>query len=545
MVRKFYSKDERQIIEHMNENLGTQHRCKPYDLNNDHDLKEFFIMLAASYMDYRKYRNIVDNLCEELDESIELYDPLTWFSTKSEAMSGDKIMQQALSQLESAEGYLDQLYESAETELKTLIRSIMHKPDETQRFIWKQVYQFNENKIEALFEALIEATHTYTIDEGYEMLCSYMQKVDSEGKRQSHLLSDQPILLRLELLNEWCSEEDREVLMKYAQTTKQGTIVRDVLIPSDMRLHNLHYAIQRLFGWQNSHLRSFELDEKDTARLTGNRVREWSELAGSLFRGVPMDEHDKFWDDEDYTGGSFKIWLKKKYSGPYEYGGYTEVYDVASEGIKTLIEHFPMVEVRESFENYYERTKDSPKNIKDPLKILRKAPILDLTINELKDSISFDTNLFELMEKLEIRQIIGASGSPLAEFDDLVNDKEHLLSGILPNPVTNKLLYNYDFGDNWIVEITRFSDINKLVQQGVVDEDWMDEAIRIVAEKHKPVCVHKKGDYVMDDVGGMGGYTEFLRGIYISDDKEEKDELKKWAQGMGWSNRKVALKNML
>lgn len=544
LVRKFYSKDERQIIEHMNEHLGTKHRSKPYDWNNDHDLKAYFMMLVASYMDYKKYWDIVDDLCEELDESMELYDPLTWFSTKVEGFTGDKIIQKAHKQLVSAEGHLYDLYDRAETELKTLIQLIMQKPAETQRFIWKESFEFDDNKLDALFEALMDAPHTYTVDESYDMLCSYMQKVDSEGKRLSHVLSDQPILLRLELLNSWCSEEDREVLMKYAQATERGAIVRDILIPPDMPLHNLHYAIQRLFGWQNSHLRAFELDEKDTARLTGNRVREWSELAGILFRGAPVDDHDKFWDD-DYSSGNFKAWLKKKYTGPYEYGGYTEEFDVVKEDIELLIERFPMVEVREAFNDYYERIKDTPNDKRAPAKILRTAPILDLTMNELTDAISFDTNLIELMEKLEIRQVLGAPGSPLAEFDDLVTDETVLLPGILPRPVTNKLFYNYDFGDNWMVEITRVDDFNQLVQQGVVDQDWMEEAMRIVAEKHQPVCVHKIGGYVMDDVGGMRGFTDFLRGVYIDDDKEEKEALKEWAKGMGWSGRKVALKNML
>jgi len=357
--------------------------------------------------------------------------------------------------------------------------------------------------------------------------------------------SDQPILLRLELLNEWCSEEDIEVLMEYAQTTERGTIVRDVIIPSDMHLHHLHYAIQRLFGWQNSHLRSFELDEKDNLRLTGNRVREWSELAGILYRGVPIDEHDKFWDDEDYTGGNFKIWLKKKYTGPYAYGGYTEAYDVAREGINMLLKNCPTVEVRESFYDFYERTKNLPQSKKGSVKTLRKAPMMDLTLKELTDSISFDSDLFELMEKLEVRQVLGTTGSSFAAYKDLVSGEGHLHSDMLPNPVTSKLVYKYDFGDNWVVEVTRYSDHDTLLQQGVVDQEWMDEAVGIVAEKYKPVCVHKVGGYVMDDVGGMRGYADFLRVVYLHGDKEEKEALKEWATSMGWSNKKVALKNML
>ncbi|HKL10662.1 MAG TPA: hypothetical protein VJ990_04425, partial [Clostridia bacterium] len=75
--------------------------------------------------------------------------------------------------------------------------------------------------------------------------------------------NEESILLHMELVNERCSDDEKKLLMKYADATERGTITRDVLIPADMPLHNLHYAIQRLFGWQNSHLRAFRLDEKD------------------------------------------------------------------------------------------------------------------------------------------------------------------------------------------------------------------------------------------------------------------------------------------
>ncbi len=73
-----------------------------------------------------------------------------------------------------------------------------------------------------------------------------------------------------------------------------------------MPLHNLHYAIQRLFGWQNSHLRRFVLPEEIYNRLTGGTVKGWTDLAGILFQSHGEGEHDVFWDD-DYQSGSIKV----------------------------------------------------------------------------------------------------------------------------------------------------------------------------------------------------------------------------------------------
>lgn len=63
--------------------------------------------------------------------------------------------------------------------------------------------------------------------------------------------------------------------------------------------------------------------------------------------------------------------------------------------------------------------------------------------------------------------------------------------------------------------------------------------------KHTPVCIHKDGVFVLDDVGGLGGFADFLGNIYESDSKEEQAEYRAWAQSLGWSTRKVSNKMTL
>jgi len=538
MNNNFYSKDERQFIDFLNKNLGTQHRNKPYDFNNKEDLKDLMILLVGKYMDFRKYWSKCDDLYGELDESIELYTPLTWAAMTNSDISGDKIILQTISALGVVESNLSDLYMQTEAELKELIGIIMKKSDEIQNHIWNGIYHFDEKAFENLFNKVGEAEYTYSIDESFKLFCSLMNNVKNEMIEMESTKNDHPIMLHLELINEWCDEENLQMLMNYADTTEKGTITRDILIPADMPLHNLHYAIQRLFGWQNSHLRAFRLDAEDYKRLTGNRVKEWSDLTGILFSGVPDDENDRFWD-EDYMDGNFKTWLKKKYSGPYEYGGYTENYDVARASVDGLIRRFPEIEVRESFHVYYERNKGKKQHEKEPIRILRRAPILDLTMDELKNTINFESGLDELLEKIEVRHVLGSKGEQLAEFDEIING----VNGDLVRPVTDKLIYSYDFGDNWIVEITKIDNYDNLNDS--VENSDLDQAISIVKEKYKPVCIHKKGGFVMDDVGGMSGYTDFIHTIYKSDDAEEKKSIRQWAKGAGWNNRKIEPQNML
>ena len=162
----------------------------------------------------------------------------------------------------------------------------------------------------------------------------------------------QPIRLHLELKDEYLSDTQKRMLKRYGESKTGDSITRDILIPSDMPLHNLHYAIQRLFGWQNGHLRSFYLPEKIYNALTDRTVKGWSDLVGILFQPPSEAENDVFWDD-DYESGSFKIWLKRKYIGPYVYGGWMENEGVAKQDIQKLLERFKTVEVKEKFADYW------------------------------------------------------------------------------------------------------------------------------------------------------------------------------------------------
>ena len=360
--------------------------------------------------------------------------------------------------------------------------------------------------------------------------------MDEEG----HFTDGEPVLLHMELVNDMCSDEERKLLMKYADATERGTITRDVLIPWDMPLHNLHYAIQRLFGWQNSHLRAFRLDEKDYDRLTGSRVREWASLVGILFQGLPDDEYDKFWDD-DYIYGYIRTWLRKKYTGPYVFGGYTEEYEEARGSVDELISRFPTVDVRESFFDYHERTKGKKDCESDGIRIIKTAPILSLTVRELMNSISFDSALDELLERLPVAEVLGVKGAELAEFEEIKNWTEERIF----KPATDKLIYNYDFGDNWIVEITRPGNFGHLTGESGIDEERIRKAMVTVRDKHRPACIGKKGGFVMDDVGGMGGFADFLYNIYVSKDMEERMAYKEWAKGLGWSKKKIEPEKML
>ena len=70
-------------------------------------------------------------------------------------------------------------------------------------------------------------------------------------------MNDKIMQLHLEIYPK-PERNELNILKKYGKVTK--SLSRDILVSSEMPLHNLHYAIQKLFGWRNSHLHSFSYD---------------------------------------------------------------------------------------------------------------------------------------------------------------------------------------------------------------------------------------------------------------------------------------------
>lgn len=336
-----------------------------------------------------------------------------------------------------------------------------------------------------------------------------------------------PVHLHLELQDDYLTDYQKRMLRRYGESISGESITRDILIPSDMPLHNLHYTIQKIFGWQNSHLRSFYLPEQIYNKITGSTVKGWTDLVGILFQSPSEAEHDVFWDD-DYELGSFKVWLKKKYIGPYIYGGTMEHPEIARQDIQKFLEHFKILEVRESFSEYMKR-KERDQNAE--IRIIKRTSLIDLTLEEMNASIIIDGGTEGLLERLEVNKVIAAQD------EDISSEKLF--------PVTKELIYNYDFGDNWIVKITKYKDCEDLIKQNIIDEDELKEAEEIVVDKHKPVCINKVGISVLDDVGGLSGFADFLGIIYEGEDKEEASSARAWAKSLGWSASKVSNKMMI
>lgn len=165
------------------------------------------------------------------------------------------------------------------------------------------------------------------------------------------------------------------------------------------------------------------------------------------------------------------------------------------------------------------------------IRIIKKARLIDLTLEEMNASIIIDGGTESLLERLEVNKVIAAQ-------DEDINSEELF-------PVTKELIYNYDFGDNWIIKITKYKTCEDLLKQNIIDKCELEEAEDTVLDKHKPVCINKVGISVLDDVGGLSGFADLLGIIYEGEDKEEASSARAWAKSLGWSSTKISNKMMI
>lgn len=372
-----------------------------------------------------------------------------------------------------------------------------------------------------------------------------------------------PVALKvhLELDIDGCNSNELRVLRRYGKMDK--SISRDILVPADITLHALHYVIQKLFGWQNGHLHHYSFPEDVFARLTEGKFSKWCSLAGIYFRFPTEEMDDLYWDEDYQPNQSIKSWFKSKYKGPYHYGGLGDYYLENQQLVYMLKHDLPKIEVRESFEEFM---KNSGKGAEHPT---RKVKIEDVTVDELQRSIDLGGDLNCLLERLTLLEYLHLPDNTyfLDDIDDKVRFLEEGLGSVLEmwnnalkdidnqyemfcqlaalttvrmQAQSNEIKYFYDYGDGWEIAIS-LTDVYYR-EDLVLDEE--SNTIKVL-KNYSPMCLAADGLPMVEDVGGIGGYVEFLQTIHDSEDENERADAREWARSLGWTGRMIKPQNIL
>lgn len=444
-----------------------------------------------------------------------------------------------------------------------------------------------EKKKEALRKISLNVLSDEELSKAWE---EYDRKVVKEG-RNAELgkmtvedlyydhMKKAPEVFRLELSLdlEYVRDKDFEVLRKYGKVEKG--ITREVLVPSDITLHALNYVILRAFGWQNSHLHHFRLPDAVFQEIIGGKnkpkrrgyvkndglYKDWMKLCGIYFRFPSDDFEDLYWDDDYEEGESIRTWFRRKYTGPYHYYGDCEHYIVANGDAREFYEDNPVIREPVTFDEWEKRQKEGGKKPIDRIKPIDQATIFDV-------GYGMQGRMDELIERIPLVELMMPEGVKKVKnlkkrLKELAADQEKTVYDLPVIPLTSELIYAYDYGDGWEVKIrlkdcyytmSRY-DIAGEMRKGSMVTAIMDSkraiaddsaydmnnqpagkalALKVATVFHKsrPQCIALDGMNLMDDVGGIHGYINFLRTIH-GDDPDEKEEMKEWARYMGWTGR--------
>lgn len=413
-----------------------------------------------------------------------------------------------------------------------------------ERMLTKDTNDGQENVVSDVIKA--EKVERRVMEDGQDIVVGGVIKEEKERMLEMEEMKDGKVLkLHLELMD--FDEEELELLRKYGRA--QNGISRDILVPAEMPLHNLHYAIQKAFGWQNSHLHQFRYEEELFDGLFNDRFITWMGFCGLYFR-FPSDdvEDDYFWDDDYEEGYSFKSWLRSKYTGPFYYGGKKEHFMMAQMRARIFLEDNKTVEIGPSLDEIMagKRGRTSYK-------------IEEVTMEAMKSY--FIGGMDALLERVPVGQLIGMEQTNSEELTACVKDAllsynanlkklaecircKGNLAALLEAtdypavPLSDCLIYRYDYGDDWTVKISVVGEVEGELRDRVLKEE-------------RPICVAADGLPVMDDAGGVHGYCEFLKTVKGKAEDagrgafESREDAKAWGRMMGWTGRMSKAENIL
>ena len=81
-------------------------------------------------------------------------------------------------------------------------------------------------------------------------------------------------------------------------------------------------------------------------------------------------------------------------------------------------------------------------------------------------------------------------------------------------------------------------------RSGITVEEQARECVAKAAVRHTVQCLALDGLPLMDDVGGLYGYIEFLQ-TWKEGDREEARDVMDWAKGQGWTGKPSKPENLL
>jgi len=213
------------------------------------------------------------------------------------------------------------------------------------------------------------------------------------------------------------------------------------------------------------------------------------------------------------------------------------------------------IDLLDEFYYYYCDILDDEEELDDAIEILLELRRLRMEYFDLLGRVRYSLNEGDGKARLksEEKRIIELKFDIL----DLGFECSEIINEWCPDIVslTDELIYTYDYGDDWTVRITcedayvlqldEKSDGYNIVDKNLEPvSGQIREALEKILSDMGPICIAAEGVNVMDDVGGIYGYADFLEELNNCP-KDQAREMRAWAREMGWTGRVVKPQNMV
>lgn len=349
---------------------------------------------------------------------------------------------------------------------------------------------------------------------------------------------------------------------------RQG-IRRELFISSDTSLFKLHLIIQKLFGWKDFFPHRFTFRDEDFDLLTKEKPGISSDFCGILLRPIKAQSFDWCWhdfkDDPELAfcgvmvDGSFVYC--KRFCETVNPVSDTQVFHDES---NCLIERLSLQEILRPFPK-----KDHESDSSSLLDEWKKKTLADSRLcmehflefqNDNPEEFRRECDALKELDRWKesyerLLRIRYNPAATLARYGLRYSDAEKLHRDMLlscfdhsrnivenynpvPEPFFNEIVYKYDRVQKWEVRI-RCLDIFE--DKGGI---WLDKHEKEASKEQKefldkvhrtqtPVCSDYDGVLLMDNIGGISGFFDFLR-VLKGEDQEVSRNLRGLAEIYGW-----------
>lgn len=350
----------------------------------------------------------------------------------------------------------------------------------------------------------------YKIDKNNLNVSRYDHRITASGKTLDYKTKKRSLWVHLELLKSMDADTGKPVLpsgddlndlKKYAHV--QGkTISRDIIIPASMPLYALHFTIQRLFGFECSHMYDFRFTDRRLMELCAGNKEVWKKTIGVIFRD-PYYRRCDLYSKIDYDKSSYREWLRKKYTYPYPHIHNSRLNTIKPDDQK-------IIDDCRSLDDLFCFFKADPFVINESLLLSNVLCVKYIPIPLSRGVLLHTHSLFPVIDDFSYHGL------------------------------ANELIYVYDYTAKWRIRITA----SPLTKDLNVPQEIIDEANLLCSETNRPVLVAHDGDMLLDGVGGFEGYIEFLKTIdpdltlidpnKIAYARQKRDRKLKWASDRMW-----------